>query len=301
MPICTVEGDDFIYLLTLYDPVYDCIEKIHEYIQTVNSYSNKDLTLLDHCEDVTEQMLFDLLDQSDAYQQFMNDGFSQYATPEIPSHIKSSVYHSDNVGVYLISLDMKHAGFNVLKYYSEKLVLGSDTWEDLLGRYTDDAHLLKSRGLRHSVCKCINASKQIQLMQFLTFKVYQKLLSFRICKNIDVVAMLCEEIIFRVELDDLVDTFQKTCEFVKNQVDVPMRVECFQLFEYPSSNMFYVRETFEDVNDLTKTIPSFKQMAPEQLPQCFKYYHNLEIEYRDVRFLDNSMNRHIGRRGRLFE
>lgn len=62
------------------------------------------------------------------------------------------VYRPDNDGKYFLSLDLKKANYNALKFYDPEIVLDTGFYEELISRFTD-LDYRKRKGKVLDTCK----------------------------------------------------------------------------------------------------------------------------------------------------
>ena len=46
---------------------------------------------------------------------------------------------------YLSNIDMRKANFSALKDYDRSIFRNADTWEEFIGRYTENKHIINSK------------------------------------------------------------------------------------------------------------------------------------------------------------
>ncbi len=80
-----------------------------------------------------------------AYLQYLSSNLDEYDVPEeTPNALeKGDVYEDSSNGKFFLSIDLKSANFNSLRFCNPALILGCNSWEDLIGKFTNLTYFLK--------------------------------------------------------------------------------------------------------------------------------------------------------------
>jgi hypothetical protein len=104
---------------------------------------------------------------TDAFQRFTKDHrdidkFEIVHPPNLVNDTLSIYEHENNgkipklilvkyTGEFYISLDLRSANFNSLRWLDSKIVLDKPTWRDLLADFTDEEYFFQSKAFRQKV------------------------------------------------------------------------------------------------------------------------------------------------------
>jgi hypothetical protein len=100
-------------------------------------------------------------------------------------------YTESNVGKVLLSIDLKKANWQALKYCG--VFKDIDTYEDLIGKFTDISYLIKSKYLRSVVFGQLNPGRHITVESYLINMIRPE-----IPDNFTLVCMMNDELIYEV-------------------------------------------------------------------------------------------------------
>lgn len=227
LPIKIFQEPYFMQRLNLYDKQYNCIEKFNNFIK-----------LIEKCGG--EQQYFELYNKvkDDAIQYLNNNEYMRHFSQEEDfskfkfkntGFPKSDIYKSLNDGKCFISFDMKKGNFTALKHYDKRIVGNCDTYEDFLGLFTKESHLLYSKYIRQVIFGNVNPRRQVTYEQYLMDIVLTEILKYfpKEC----VVFFSTDEIVVEIEKALWFEYYQyakKIVEFAKKQ-NIDIRAELFIL------------------------------------------------------------------------
>ena len=162
LPIQSSDPEHFKYFMALYDPVFGCIDKYKQFVDTVVScggesgYSNEVTSFV-------EQMVA-ALSSTEAYNTLSVMGkVSDYKPKSVVS--TRDIYHADYANSVMISIDLKSANFNALKSFDDAAVLGAETYDELAYRFTNYEYIANNKQIRQVVFGKVLPTKQIQIQK----------------------------------------------------------------------------------------------------------------------------------------
>jgi len=106
-----------------------------------------------------QNLIVSQITHSDAFKKFNADKLIDFQLDKNSHYTSKSIYMQINDGQCFISIDIKQANFSSLKYYDKNIVLGCDTWEELLSKYTTHQYFLKSKIIRQIILSKLNSKK----------------------------------------------------------------------------------------------------------------------------------------------
>lgn len=203
------------------------------------------------------------------------DMATRYPIEQIPQAPKGDIYNQERVGKFYISVDLRKANFQVVKFITDY----QGSYEDWIGQFTGKTETLKwycskSKYLRQVIFGNCNPKRQIHVEKYLISKLY-KYIDPENHTNIfgNLVQFGCDEMIWEVPIPVPIDV-EEYCSVVKAlremsevleaqlkaDTGLDLRLECFKLntvhFKTVGGHTLYsyIREFVGGTNDY-KGIP----------------------------------------------
>jgi len=236
--------------------------------------------------DYREKVISDIsraLTSTEIYKIFLeqsDDSIEQkYHRPSLPIS-RDWIYREPHHGLSLISIDLKYANFQALKYFSRDLVLGCDTWEELMGKFAPYLYFQKSKIMRLKIIGKMGGCTQ-KLWEFLLYQVFKSLIESSVLSLDNIIHFGSDEIVIKASLENLkhqVSAIQNCIE--EKCPDIITKVEAFRLLQIENGprGKYFVKEIFSNLEDLTQWNVAIKCVTPEKYLSCFKHYFKLDIE-----------------------
>lgn len=161
IPLKLFKEPYFTDRLQLYDNHYNTLDKWNTFTRELEKYKCEQ----DYFEEynrVKDAAINDIKD-SDGYKRFNEENMNKYTVKykDLPG---KDIYKPSNVGKLFISIDMRKANFSALKFYDKSIFSNADTWEEFVGRYTENKHIVNSKYIRQVILGNCNP-KGILLMR----------------------------------------------------------------------------------------------------------------------------------------
>lgn len=286
-PIPIINKEHFFYLLSLYE---EEMGTLTEYIKLINiikeQFNENEEEFIKYFLD-TRESIIKYFHENEEYKNFNTIDLNMYKIPKM-NVSRSNVYKEDNNGKYFLSIDIKKANFQCLKYFSPNLFKGKETYEEFIGIFTDNDYIKKSKYNRQVIFGQLNPSRHITLEKYLSYKIYELCKSeFSLDNSIGkLVSISNDELIYSVDNNDI-DT--KTIgEIVFSKLGILVNVENYKLNGYSFNAKredkdsrkfeFYVKEYNNGTESKLFCVP---------LPYyalVYKLYHNKELCNMDYHF-----------------
>ena len=199
LPINVFTEDMFKYYSELYDFFpKETWEKLCETIET--EYGGNVELWLDYCAKVRDAAINGVI-ESEEYKKFNNGDMSQWAIdPSVPKVGEHTVFTKENVGKHFISIDLRKANFQALKYVG---VIDDDTYDDFIMRFGGDDYIAGSKYLRQVIFGKMNPSRTITVEKCMMGVVYMTIHDFIEGLGYKFYSMNSDELVFvRDELGD---------------------------------------------------------------------------------------------------
>lgn len=163
IPIRLFQEPYFMDRLTLFDKFYGTLEKWNIFLEELQKY---------HCEQdyfeeynrVKDAAILSIKN-SEAYQRFNADDMNKYCVTHenLPN---KDIFKPTNDGKAFISIDMRKANFSSLHHYSADM-FGVNTWEEFIGKFTDNQHIINSKYIRQVILGNCNPKRHITYEKYL--------------------------------------------------------------------------------------------------------------------------------------
>ena len=144
IPLRLFQEPYFTDRLKLYDCFYGTLDKWSLFVKELKKYDCEQ----DYFEEYNRVKDAAILDikESEEYQQFNSEDMNKYRVQNgnLPN---KDIFKPSNADKTFISIDMKKANFSSLCHYS-KDIFNADTWEEFLGKYTNNQHIINSKYIR---------------------------------------------------------------------------------------------------------------------------------------------------------
>jgi len=294
-PIPLINEMYFFYHLVLYEKDYGTLTKYRELVSLIESkYNGECKKFLDEYYNIRENII-QTVSNCEAFQRFNKMNMLYYSIKNKPNITKKNIFNQSNVGKFFISVDMKKANFQALKSVDKEIVLGADTYEDFIGKFTDLDYIKESKYTRQVIFGKLNPSRHITVEMYLITKLYKELSSIKYL-NGKCVSLSNDEIIFEIEPFDEDYMFNAAREHIVSiakDLGLDVRVEMFYLKAY---NLVFkesrsVRSTFF-IKDYVATEGKFKLIAAPQPYHSimYKLYKGIDLIEYDYHFNYEGMN-----------
>lgn len=236
---CNVPINIFIYpyfysRLKLYDPIYHTIDKYNLFIKSMKPYDNEQNYFEDYNRVKDEAI--NAIKSSQGYKDFNELDLSKFIVHDDYAHLPGkNIYHPSNANKSFLSIDMKHANFSVLKYYTYD-IFNSDTWEDFIRRFTDNEHIIQSKYIRQVILGNCNPGRHITyekfLMSHLMHKLYLYCLNHGVILPFDkIVAFHNDELIYDIGDFTIPEALNAMAVIESFENEIPISCATFTLFD----------------------------------------------------------------------
>jgi len=299
LPINVFDDEMFTYYMRLYDFFpNDIFEETTEMI--VDDFHDNVEEWLNYCAEVRDNAILELVNNP-LYEQFNTSPMTSYDI-KYPCG-ERSVYTQETDGKMFISIDLKKANFQALKYVG--VLKDYDTYEKFIKHVGGDDYIANSKYLRQVIFGKCNPSRQIKVEKFLMCRVYDGINIKMNNHGWELYSFNSDELIYqatdKVYKNNLLNTSEgiKQCtrEFLANingiisrYLDIDTTVECFTIKRLPIVNSngntvdAYVKKDFITGKE------KLKKASTTFYPQIYKLWKNMPITEKDrVFYFENQL------------
>lgn len=246
IPIRIFQEPYFTDRLTLYDKFYGTLEKWNIFLNELGKY---------HCEQdyfeeynrIKDAAILDIKN-TEAYQKFNEEDMNKYAVTHknLPN---KDIFKPSNDGKCFISIDMRKANFSSLYRYNADIFGGADSWDDFIGRYTDNQHIINSKYIRQVILGNCNPKRHITYEKYLMDGALTYLTEVFVSMD-RVVFFSNDEIV--LDISDMDKNKQERITFaIRNgmkDIAVPLKTELFVLHKIVGTDEYYKEIVGENGN-----------------------------------------------------
>ena len=166
LPINIFNEEMFSYYRDLYKEFWplDAEYRMNNEIKLFNDNVDEWLA---HYAKIRDNIIFGL-ENSEEYKEFNQSDLSKYDIPNLGVG-ERSLYNEESEGGIFLSIDLKKANFQALKYVG---VLKDETYKDFIHRNNGTDYFADSKYLRQVIFGKLNPKRQIKVEKYL---IYQKI------------------------------------------------------------------------------------------------------------------------------
>lgn len=283
LPIQVFDDNYFFYYLTLYDDKHQTLSKWNKLIDVINNkFNGNDDEWLTYYSKVRDNIITSILN-SPAYIKFsQEDNMNKY-------HFKNDIFKDVNIYTEnflnhtLLSIDLKKANFQALKYHNSEIIFNTNTYEDLIGKFSDCEYIKESKYTRQVIFGKLNPRRQITIERYIMNLIYNskcELMNY-LKANAKLVAFKNDEMIFDISNCDINDISKYTNITIIDSFNVKIEIFVLELMQFKTHTESAInvwRKVFNDGNYELKSAPV------TYYPQIFKRWMGIPIDERDLVF-----------------
>lgn len=278
IPLRLYKEPYFTERLQLYDSYYNTLDKWNIFVRELEKYKCEQ-DYLEEYNRVKNAAINDIK-ISDGYKRFNEEDMGKYSVKykDLPS---KDIYKSSNVGKLFISIDMRKANFSALKFYDKSIFSNADIWEEFVGRYTENKHIVNSKYIRQVILGNCNPKRQVTYEKYLMGLVLEVLIDELGYSASDIEFFSNDEIVIDVrKYEDCIRKRELIEWQIKGYFNIPFRIELFYLRKITGTNGYYK----EIVKNIIEREYEFKCLNNYTLPFVLRKFNEEEITENDKVF-----------------
>lgn len=290
LPIQLVESPFFEYYIEKYDffPTDDlkCCRNI------IQNKFNGDINNWLYNYSNIRDTIITTIENSDSYKRFLNIDLKDY-NYEKNNVSESNVYNESNVGKFFVSIDLKKANFQTLKFIDKSIVMGCDTYDEFIDYFNGDDYFKKSKYTRQVIFGKLNPKRTIFFEKFLINSILknENNLSLKSLLNKSTLySVSCDEIILllgdnvNVLNNDILSLVDKIHSEVLTNHGLLTSIELFKLGTIRcvnhNNNIVDGYIKYNCLNNESR----LKGVSNIFFPQVYSYFKNIPIDEKDLYF-----------------
>ena len=290
LPIQVLDREYFEYLIDLYEDIFESKTKYNNLVSMIqtNFQSNPELCLGEY-SNIRDEIIFKT-EQNKAFIDFKDDKelvekYTIYSTIS-----SNNIYNETNVNKIFLSIDLKKANFQALRFYNPEIVFDAKTYEDFIGHFTDLEYIKKSKFTRQVIFGKMNPKRTIILEKYLMNNILTSTneLIFKIINENEVVSFCTDEIILELKNYDINMDCELLCNKLKDTIKIyygiDVDVEIFILRGHKFKThrngniMTYEKEFMIDKKSELMCVPSI------YFAQIYKLLNGQALNEKDLTF-----------------
>lgn len=228
IPITIFHENHFYKRIELFDEYFGTKEKLKIFQESIAPFANEQ-DYFEHYNGVKDNAI-NFIKASAGYIKFnemdMTEISKYIASYKLPS---SDIYKVTNDGKWFISIDMRQANFYSLKYFAPDIFGGCGTWEEFIGKFTTDKHIIESKYVRQVILGNCNPKRHITYEKFLMCQLIECLSD--VISLYDIVSLTNDEIVIKTDNNnvELIEKLKEYSSKFETAMGIPLKVESFQL------------------------------------------------------------------------
>jgi len=282
LPFQVVQEPMFSYYIETLDAEFDTKQKLQLLEQAVILLGGEDAFFAESSR--VKDTIVSKVQSTNVYQSLSTNRLDEYTVNTgVP---QNDIYNMSNVNKTFISLDLTKANFNVFKMFDSELVLGFDSYDELIGSVTEFDYFKKSKYLRQVIFGNMLPKKQQKLQKWVMSKIINVLNTDVGIQMEDFVSASADEVVFAVAPEGVEQFTEMVARKIIENSETEkfaswVRVESFTLKSI-GDKKFFAKENIDGSVEF-KGIPAYFFM------QVYKKYMDLPIEDMDKTFYHDGM------------
>ncbi len=280
LPINVFDTELFNYYMELYDffpkDKWESLKKLID-----EKYDGNIEKWLDYCAKVRDNAI-NGVNESEEYNTFKDEDMSKYKlSTNIGEH---SCYNQETDGCRFVSIDLKKANFQALKYVG---VLDDEDYDHFIEKYGGDEYIKGSKYLRQVILGNLKPDRQRTVEKYIMEKV-MSITEQVLPIEFKLYSQNSDELIYKQTKDSFYGDIRIICAVIEKVVldnfNIEVRVEYIEVTKLPIVNCNGSNVDAYARKNLITNEETLKKASITFYPQIYKLWKGIEIEDRDLVF-----------------
>lgn len=248
LPIPVINENLFNYYIGLYEKEKDSWTKWNELVELVeNRFKGSPESFEEYRKNIRNQII-DTVTATEAYKKFNTMDMKPYAVDNTKYKVSKSVYIEPNIGKLFMSVDLKSANFQSMKYIDKNIMLGAETYEEFMRKFTDIDYFINQKYIRQVIFGQMNPGRHFTIEKYLIYKVMEYIEGMGL--EIKPVAIASDEAVYEIHDDDdtTIEKIRSIADVlpnsIKKHIGIDVKIEIFRLNGYGFYNMSRNKKIF---------------------------------------------------------
>lgn len=231
--------------LELYDRFYGTLDKWRIFTRELQKYKSEQ----DYFEEYNriKDAAINSIKNTEAYQRFNAEDMGKFSLnhKNLP---ENDIYKPTNDGRMFISVDMKKANFSSLQFYDENIFGGANTWEEFIGKFTQNEHIMNSKYIRQVILGNCNPKRHITFEKYIMNLVISGLRNVMDEHYCRIVSFSNDEIVYEMTMVEklyVFESFKSLISAFLNLCPISFNLELFSLHKIEGTDG-YCKKIYKD-------------------------------------------------------
>jgi hypothetical protein len=246
------------------------------------------------------------IENSEAYKWFNNLDLKSFPHPcmKTVAVLKNipdlNIYNQSSIGKTFVSIDLKKANFQALKFINPLIVFNADTYEDMIDMFTPEKneYFRTSKYTRQVIFGKLNPKRTITVEKYIMGRVYEYINESmeKIFSECKLIAYKSDELIYEVydsNLDDIDQSLKNFEYLIAYGMKIDVRIEIFKVGRIECKNHngitvdCYIRQNLVTGEEILKSCSQIFY------PQFYKIWKGQPIVMIDLAFTAEGQTAHF--------
>jgi len=280
-PITIYEEPYFSYFVELYDGDYNIKNNLLLLDEVLDRCKNEKTTYSELHNKIKNDIIAAMKNNRNnhAVSKKIEIG-KKYNFPKLNLYSVTS-QNAESFPKYYISIDIIKANFNATKLEMPELVLGVESWEDFVRKFTDLEYFIQSKYFRQVIFGHFDNKK----MQAISKNILYMLIDQIDLNLYKVFGCNYDEFAIESSNETFVDDYKYVLERIQElppNIQKILRVEPIKINPIGSTNSF-VRQIYDlSAPDLKLVSTKYKRIQKKYFAQFYKFHNSLELHEYDL-------------------
>lgn len=233
IPLFSKRWEDFEYFLTLYEGEFEAYSKWRKLYDLIQErYGGMPGKFVEDFYKRREEVV-QFFHNNPAQKEFVEMDMNQFAIKDRPNVTSKNIYNGNGVGKVFISIDLKKANFQAMRFVNPALVDNAKTYDEFISKFADFDYFRESKYLRQVVFGQSNPKRQITVEAYLIHKVWGEWNEFY-PQYTNLVSLANDEFVIEVGKVNQCEVpteemLKQFVWFIKGKLGLEITAECFLL------------------------------------------------------------------------
>lgn len=303
LPINVVDSPYFEYYMDLYD--WFPKKEYQSLVEEIDTKFGGNINLwLEEYSQIRDEIITKI-ENSEGYNLFNNLDLKTLKPSELTSMKLRNVpdlniYNQSSIGKMFVSIDLKKANFQALKYINPSIVFNAETYEDMIDMFTDgrNEYFRTSKYTRQVIFGKLNPKRTITVEKYMMSMVYDTINECieKVFAETKLVAYKSDELIYEVKDDNLddIDVSLKNFEYlIEYGLGFNVRIELFKIGRIECKNHNGITVDCYIRHNLITGKEELKSCSQIFYPQFYKIWKDIRANCYDYAFLAEGQIAHF--------
>ena len=306
LPINVVDSPYFEYYMETYD--WFPKREYQSLVEEIDTRFDGNINLwLEEYSKIRDKIITKI-ENSEEYKKFNTEDLNSFHSlhPCMATVVKlknipdMNIYNQATVGKTYVSIDLKKANFQALKYINPAIVFNAETYEDMIDMFTPERneYFRTSKYTRQVIFGKLNPKRTITVEKYMMTLIYEYINESmeKIFSSCNLVAYKSDELIYEVNdsnFDDIGQSLKNFEYLIKYSLNFDVRIEIFKVGRIECKNHNGITVECYIRHNLVTGEEILKSCSQIFYPQFYKIWKESRIFEIDMAFLAEGQIAHF--------